>query len=178
MEFIILRRSGSLPVTTQFKLPEGFSVSWWRVTRTKLKPPGKKISLRYLMSWLLYLIHGQRKAYRALLVRDGEGRLGHVSVVSSRDFKEAFMGPDDLQIGRTFTEPEYRGLGLAKYAVQEMLRSGLTKSAYYWYVVVPTNTPSIRVAKANGFEPYGCGRKKALFGLTRLGRIIMEGPWL
>lgn len=126
------------------------------------------------MSWLLFMTCGKRKAYRALLIRDEKGRLAHMSMVFPRDFKEAFMGEGDLQVCRTFTEAEYRGLGLAKYAVQEILRSGLASSANYWYVVAPTNAASIRVARANGFEDYGIGVERALLGISRLGRTVAQ----
>jgi len=174
MEFILLRRNGSLSVGTSFMLPKGFTWCWWQVTPGTLRPPGRSIQLRDYMSWLIYLTYGERKAYRALLVRDEQGRLAHLSMVFPRDFKESFMEEGDLQICRTYTEPEYRGKGLAKFGVQEILRSGLVASGYYWYVVAPTNTTSIQVAKASGFQEYGLGHKSSPLGISKLGRIVAQ----
>lgn len=84
------------------------------------------------------------------------------------------MAEPDLQVSRMFTQPECRGLGLAKYGVQEILRSGLARAGYYWYVVAPTNRASIQVAKANGFEMFGVGHKTCPGGLSRLGRIVVR----
>ncbi len=174
MEFIVLRRSGSLSVSTEFTLPKGFLSSWWRVTFRDLWPQGRNWQLRICMSWFLYLGFGERKAYRALLVQDASGGLAHRSMVFPRYSKEPFMEEGDLQICRTFTAPKYRGLGLAKYGVQEILRSGLANSAYYWYVVSPMNTASIQVARANGFEERGFGHKQPLIGISKLGKIVLS----
>jgi len=93
-----------------------------------------------------------------------------------RIFKDAFMDARDLQIGRTYTVPDCRGLGLAKVAVQTVLKSSFLRDGYYWYLVEPTNENSIRVAKANGFEIVGSAHQTKFLGQQKLGKITVNAP--
>ena len=88
-------------------------------------------------------------------------------------YKSDFMHDDDVEIARVFTEPGNRGLGLAKYGVQECLRYASGAGGWCWYVARPDNEPSIRVAKANEFVGFGIADKRTRLGFEKLGSLVV-----
>jgi RimJ/RimL family protein N-acetyltransferase len=79
------------------------------------------------------------------------------------------MDNHELQIGSLWTEPNYRGMGLATCAIQEILRNAPHLGQVYWYIVAKDNHASIRVAEKNGFTLYGVGRRTERWNVSLLG---------
>jgi RimJ/RimL family protein N-acetyltransferase len=112
------------------------------------------------------------KDYGLYLIFDG-GRLIHRSVIMPRYFRFPFMGKEDLQIGDTWTIPEYRGEGLATFAIQNTIESLKKPNRKFWYVVEETNRPSIRAIEKNGFVKFGTGVRKKRMNLKVIGTFKM-----
>ena len=174
MQFVLFRRRRERPVVTEFPLPEGFSANWWRVRWNSIKPPGHPMHVKFLLSWLLYIVRGQRRTFSVLTIRDARGKVVHASMLFPGWFKSPFMGDTDIEIGRVYTEPRSRDLGLAKYGVQECLRHASSAGGWCWYVVRPENGASIRVAEANEFARFGFANKRPWFGIKKLGRLVAD----
>ena len=175
MRFALYRRRRELPIQTEFPLLEGFSPDWWHVRWTSIKPPGQHIDFRSLFSWLLHVSGRRPKAFSVLSVRDAQGKVAHVSMLFPAVwFRSDFMGENDLEISRVFTAPGSRGLGLAKYGVQECLRYASSLGGWCWYVVLPDNEASIRVAAANEFVRFGVADKRTFLGSERLGKFVSK----
>ena len=157
---------------TEFPLPPGFYASWWQVRWNSIKPPGYPMHARCLFSWLLYVAR-QQKAFGALVVRDAQGKVAHVSILFPAVwFKSDFMNHNDVEIACVYTEPRNRELGLAKYGVQECLRSAASLAGWCWYVVRPDNGPSIHVAEVNQFVRFGIAHKRTCLGFEKLGKFV------
>ncbi len=84
------------------------------------------------------------------------------------------MNAADLQIGSTWTEPGFRGQGLAAYAVQEILRAERRPEQVYWYVVAENNLSSIHVAQKSSLELYGAGQRLNRWGSSLLGIFVID----
>jgi glycosyltransferase involved in cell wall biosynthesis/ribosomal protein S18 acetylase RimI-like enzyme len=155
-------------------LPEGFAWELWSPSITRLTPPGAPAGVYGV--WLLF--HFLRvfwnRGYAVLLVRHAD-RVVHRSLVTPGYFRFPFMGRDDLQIGDTWTDPEYRGRGLAAFAIRRILAARGSPTSY-WYVVEPDNTPSIRAAEKAGLRRVGSGVRRKRYGLHALGSFTMVAP--
>ena len=79
------------------------------------------------------------------------------------------MGKEDLQIGDTWTMPEYRGKGLASFAIQKIVELHKKPGRRFWYVVGENNIPSIRAVEKAGFVKYGVGVRKKKMNLKVIG---------
>ena len=135
-------------------LPGSYS---WTIWRPRIWPAlprglsGLKLKLRFLFRWALYRAHlfGGSEC-GALLVYEGE-RLAHYSSYTPRYWRFPFLADDDLQIGDTWTDPAYRGRGLALFALQTLEANLERPNRRLWYVVGELNQPSIRVAEKAHF---------------------------
>jgi RimJ/RimL family protein N-acetyltransferase len=78
------------------------------------------------------------------------------------------MSNNDLQIGDTFTDPDYRGKGLATYAIQEIVKK-YGENKKIWYLVASNNTASIRAIEKADFTCVGTGEKIKRFGFSVFG---------
>jgi len=78
-----------------------------------------------------------------------------------------------LQIGDTWTMPEYRGKGLATFAIRKILEKFQKSGRCFWYVVEENNLPSIRVIEKSGFLLKGKGIRTKRLGISLLGRFEM-----
>jgi len=86
------------------------------------------------------------------------------------------MAASDLQIGDTWTHPDFRNRGLASSALKQIVDLFRIPGLRFWYVVEEENTSSIRAAEKAGFVCVGRGRKTARFGLKLLGSYVIEQP--
>jgi predicted GNAT family acetyltransferase len=78
------------------------------------------------------------------------------------------MSTNDLQIGDTFTDPNYRGKGLATYATQEIAKK-YGENRKIWGIIASDNTASIRAIENAGFTCVGTGEKIKRFGFSVFG---------
>ena len=149
-----------------------YSTVLWKPTLLKIIPAGLKwipFSIWWVMN-NLYMF--SNKDYGLYLIYDEE-ILIHRSVIMPRYFRFPFMGKKDLQIGDTWTMPEYRGEGLAPFAVQGVVKSLKKSKRKFWYVVEKDNNPSIRSIKKAGFVKYGTGVRKERMNLKVIGQYKM-----
>jgi acetyltransferase (GNAT) family protein len=109
----------------------------------------------------------------ALLVRDGT-RLVHYSGFTPKFWRFPFLADGDLQIGHTWTDPTYRGEGIALFALQTVVSKESKPGRRFWYVVEDVNLASIRVAEKAGFVLAGEGTWIKPWGLQLPGSFVMQ----
>lgn len=83
------------------------------------------------------------------------------------------MGDNDLQIGATFTPPEFRGQGFAVIAVS-LVKSYLPSSGFLWYICSANNASSMRVATKSGMRLEARLYKASLMGISQLGKYVVS----
>ena len=110
-----------------------------------------------------------------LMIHDGP-RLAHSALVTPRYFRFPQMAPGDLQIGAVFTDPAYRGRGLAKAGVRLIAERWAGRFERPWYIVEDDNLASIRVIEACGFALLGDGERLSPLGVGLLGRYQLLRP--
>lgn len=162
---ILRRRSLAGAPSTSFSLPAGFTWKLWRPRILCFKPPQVRFSLRLLYSYCRWLVALGNRPFRALVILAPDGRMAHVSYAFGMDFKHRYMKAGDVIISRMFTNTRYRGRGLARFAVQELLRSLAGKPATCWYLTKRCNVASIAVAEANGFRLDSSGQWVKFLGV-------------
>jgi len=151
-------------------LPAPYSCTVWRPRGCPTLPPGLsglRLRLRFLFRWAVHRLHlFAGPGCGALLVYDRE-RLVHYSGFTPGYWRFPFIAGGDLQIGDTWTDPAYRGRGLALFALQTAVAILARPGRRLWYVVEVINKSSIRVAE------------KAHFALAAEGtRVASRGPKL
>jgi RimJ/RimL family protein N-acetyltransferase len=160
-------------------LPGSYSWTTWRPRIWPALPrglSGLKLKLRFLFRWALYRAHlfGGSEC-GALLVYEGE-RLAHYSSYTPRYWRFPFLADDDLQVGDTWTDPAYRGRGLALFALQTLEASLERPNRRLWYVVGELNQPSIRVAEKAHFKLAAEGTRVTPWRLKLAQAYVMRRP--
>jgi RimJ/RimL family protein N-acetyltransferase len=147
---------------------ESFRSVWWRPNGTERRPPGVE-ERSFFVWWLFHRLKiFSNGGYAVALIFDGD-RLIHRSCVFPGYFRFPFMAADDLQIGDTWTDPAYRGRGLATRSAREIVERATSEGRRVWYVVEKGNGPSIRVAEKAGMELRGEGARVSRAGVRALG---------
>lgn len=145
----------------------------WKPTYRKPVPPGQPW-LPFVIFWLFHeaRIFANRD-YGVVLIWEGD-RLVHRTVVLPRYFRSPFMAPEDLQVAMTWTDPQFRGQGLALAAARTVIADARLGRRRLWYMVAAANQPSIRVAEKAGFRLYGTGSRRPRFGFNFLGAYSLD----
>ena len=139
--YAALSRDLAEPITTKFALPDGFRIASWRPSLLRHVPGAGLSRWKFgLLSAVFTLLPGGSR-YRVYVIFAPDGSVAHYSVLHPKYFRFPFMGQDDLQIGGFWTEPRFRGMGLATFAVEAILRSEERKTVTYWYVARRTISP-------------------------------------
>jgi RimJ/RimL family protein N-acetyltransferase len=113
-------------------------------------PRGKR--LHFLFRTLLHeLRFFPSRDSGALVVYEGD-RLVHYSAFTPRYWRFPFLSAQDIQIGDTWTDPAYRGKGLAKRTLRSVVERMRKPGRSLWYVVEDVNRSSIKVAEDCGFR--------------------------
>jgi RimJ/RimL family protein N-acetyltransferase len=136
--------------------------------------PGPVLKARFLFRWSLHRFHifaGRESG--ALLIYHRQ-HLIHYSGFTPRYWRFPFIADGDFQIGDTWTDPEYRGKGLALFAVRKLVGMLERPGRRIWYVVESRNYPSIRVVEKAGFELVAEGLHLLPFGLTLAGSYVPQ----
>ena len=156
----------TLPVVSA---TDGVVASTWRPSRDGL-PPEDLLGWQNRVWWLFDRTGVfSNRGCGVLMLHDGD-RLVHSSLVTPRYFRFPEMSAKDLQIGATWTDPEFRGRGYGKLAVKEIHDAWAGEFDQMWYLVGEENLPSIRVIEASGYRFLGTGERKAFLGLGPLGQ--------
>jgi RimJ/RimL family protein N-acetyltransferase len=159
------------------RMKEPYRSLVWKPTFFPVLPrklPGSVLKARFLFRWCLDRFHifaGRESG--ALLIYDHK-RLVHYSGFTPRYWRFPFLANGDFQIGDTWTDPEYRGKGLALFAVREIVRMLAKPGRRIWYVVESRNYPSIRVVEKAGFDLVAEGLHLLPFGLTLAGSYVPQ----
>lgn len=156
-----------------WELPEGYFSMLWRPKGLQIVPKGVCL-WPSVMWWLFHRLHIFHNTDYSMMLIYRDRRLVHRSVIFPRFFRFPFMQPDDLQIGDTWTSPEHRGKGLAKFALATVVRTLRRPIRGFWYIVHEKNIPSIRVVESVGFRKVARGRKVARFGLLYFGYYAIQ----
>ncbi len=153
-------------------LPEGLAFRAWAPS---LHQPLVPTLGKYGMVLSAYHFLGvfSSRCYGALFIFH-ENRSVHRSVIIPRYYRYSFMGDNDLQIGATWTDPRFRGTGLATAALQTLVAAHLQPGRKLWYFVSPENKPSIAAATRAGFVQVGRLRKLSPLGLSLLCRYEIQ----
>ena len=148
-----------------------YEVSLWRPGLINVLP--HRLSHNPFAVW--WLFHQFRifsnRDYAILLISYND-ILVHRSVIYPKYFRFPFMAEGDLQIGDTSTNDEFRGKGIATFAVCRILE--LYKDRKLWYVTDKANQSSIRVIEKAGFVKYGEGVRTKRFGMNIFGSFIIN----
>ncbi|MCI5147157.1 MAG: N-acetyltransferase [Candidatus Electrothrix sp. AR3] len=97
----------------------------------------------------------------------------HRSLVTPGYFRFPFMKKNDLQLGDIWTDPSFRGQGIASCSTSQVINHFCEKGFKFWYVVDEKNVPSIRLAEKLGFTLYGKGVRKSILGMRAIGQYII-----
>ena len=163
------------PLRRTPEAPEGLRVTLWRPSILQTAPAGETKRL-YLLWWFLHQAHlFANREFSVLAMHDGE-RLVHRTGVFPRYLRFPFMTADDLQIGDTWTHPAYRGRGLARFAITDVVRRMRAPGRRFWYLVESGNGASIRVIEQCGFAFLGEGKRRPRWGLDALSVFHLEHP--
>ena len=146
----------------------------WRPSIIRVKPKGLPL-YPFIVWWVFHhLSIFSNKNYHIYLAYTDENRLVHRSCVFPKYFRFPFMAEQDLQVGDTYTEDDFRGRGLAKFVLQNALADQSSSVNRLWYVVEDDNLPSIRVVEKSGFIRYGVGeRRRSILG-SLFGKYIIN----
>ena len=126
---------------------------WWTVWRPRILPtlppglPKLRFKLRFFFRWALHRLHLFADSGSGVLLIYDRRRLVHYSCFTPEYWRFPFVADDDVQIGDTWTDPAYRGRGLALFALQTIVTTLAKPGRQLWYVVEDINPPSIRVAE-------------------------------
>jgi GNAT superfamily N-acetyltransferase len=169
--YIAFCRDLAEPPATKFVLPDGFKMASRRPTLLHPVPSASCSRWKFGVLGALSTVLRGGSYFRVYVVSAPDGSVAHYSVLHPKYFRFPFMGVDDVQIGGLWTEPRYRGLGLAGFAVQAVLRAEAGREAVCWYVVADDNLPSLRVARKNDFAVHGFIARRRRFGIDLLARF-------
>jgi RimJ/RimL family protein N-acetyltransferase len=155
--------------------PDDVRVEIWRPGLLNVLPAS--VSLRHGAVWWTFHTLGvfANREYGAVLIRHGEDVV-HSSLVMPRYFRFPVMGHRDVQIGATYTRPEWRGRGLARMAVRAACDYWGGRAERIWYIVETQNVASVRVIESCGFVLAGSGHREDRYGLKLLGQFRMTQP--
>ena len=151
----------------QLKNP-AFSAELWTPSLRAPWPHGasRDKKLHFLFRTLLRVTRMFPSNDSGALVLYEAARLVHYSAFTPRYWRFPFLAGHDLQVGDTWTEPSYRGKGLAKRALQRLVTRMRMPGRNFWYVVEDINRASVKVAEDCGFRLAGIGtRVERLKGL-------------
>jgi len=126
-------------------------------------------------TWSLLHLTGcfANRDFRLYLIWEGD-RIAHLSAVIPGSFRFPFMGSRDLQIGSTWTHPEYQRRGLATAAASTVIAQMRGKGRAFWYFTDSDNPASVRVAQRVGFVRVGTGHRVNPLGLRWLGHWVVS----
>ena len=170
MSYLVYRATTEPPALTT---PDpAWTISLWRPSVGDIMPPGVH-GIPFRVWWLFHNLHLFANQDYAILVIYDRDRLIHRSCVFPRYPRFPFMRDDDLQIGDTWTDPAYRGRGIATLAIREVLIRMARPGRAFWYVVESENVASVRVIERAGFTQLGKSVRTSRLGLRLLGAFVL-----
>ena len=149
------------------------SLSWWRPSLLSWRPP--EVPWHPFVSWSLFARLGlfKNNAYSVVSLKV-KGKIVHRSCVLPAFYRFPFMASCDIQIAATWTDPEFRGRGLARNCANAIIRMHCPNRSAIWYIVSSDNLASIKVAESCGFTLVGQGRRTKPLAISALGRFVVD----
>lgn len=144
----------------------------WRPSFWQPRPP-TMVWKHALWSYAHYLHVFRSRDFALLCVEKAGCGLVHRSCVIPACFRWPFMAADDLQISSTWTEPAYRGGGLATKTLLQVRALMHKPGRRFWYVVRADNGASIAVCRKAGFQSMGEAFRTRGLGLNCLGQFVL-----
>jgi RimJ/RimL family protein N-acetyltransferase len=155
-------------------LQESAHFRWevWRPKGLNVLPPN---GAPYEIAWaaMHHLRVFSNQCYSQILAFKGDD-LAHRSMIFPRWMRYPFMHPLDLQIGNTWTSPQYRGRGLATSAIRLAVSEFMLPTRAFWYLVAKDNESSIAAIERAGFERIGEGARVGRLGVRLLGFFSLD----
>lgn len=156
-------------------LPEGLTISAWHPSLNNIPPRGLQGKVFWVW-WIFHVLHVFRtRNFSVVMIADGS-RIVHRSGVFPAFFRFPFMQRDELQVGETWTDPAYRGKGLALAALRFAQREYAGNARRMWYIVEDVNVASIRVIQKAGFALIGSGARRNRLGVSLFGYYAPDAP--
>lgn len=156
-------------------LPNVLKARFWTPGFARMRPPGGRGA-----SWPIWWLFHQARMFGnrnyAVLVISDRKRLVHRAGVFPPYFRFPFMSADDLQIGDVWTEAEWRGQGLARWSIAQIVSVFERPGRQFWYVTSSANVPSCKAAERAGLVCVGTGRRVPRLGLRALGAFVIDAP--
>jgi RimJ/RimL family protein N-acetyltransferase len=157
-DYLFYRFEGTECVTGV--LSSEYSWTIWKPSLLPMLPqglPGFRLRTRFLFRWLVQRLHRFVGDSCGAVLIWSNSRLVHYSAFTPRYWRFPFLAEQDLQIGDTWTDPEFRGRGLALFALKTVISISRRPQRRFWYVVEARNCASIKVVEKAGFELIGKG---------------------
>jgi RimJ/RimL family protein N-acetyltransferase len=145
---------------------------FWHPSFKSSLPPYLKSPVFAVWTFMHFCHLFSNQDYGVFLIFRGMD-LVHRSCVFPKYFRFPFMIKKDLQIGDTWTDPKYRGRGLAAYAMKKITHLQKAPGRRFWYVTERENIASIRAAEKAGFVKFGEGVRTKRFGHNLFGTFEM-----
>lgn len=131
--------------------PRGdLTLMWWRPSWTAFVPP--TLRFRHIYFWLEHQLRLFGTAEYRVLLFLYQGLVVHRTCLLPSASRWHFMAKEDLQLGLTWTHPDWRGRGLAKCGAAHAIAESIYPGRTFWYLVAQSNLASIAVAEKLGFE--------------------------
>lgn len=137
---------------------------YWQPSLIRCKPEGAPKSL--IIWWLYYLtkIILGKPSYGICIILE-KNRIIHYTVAAHKCFKFPFMSEEDIQIGPSWTDPEYRNRGIASNVIDEIRKHYGNEAKKYYWIVGEENYVSRHVVEKLGFRNCGEIHKKRALGM-------------
>ena len=156
-----------------------FKIVTWKPSLRAPWPRGvaRNKRLHFLFRTLLHFSGIFRSRENGAILIYADRRLVHYSAFTPRYWRFPFLASRDLQVGDTWTDPQFRGRGLAKGSLRRLLDLLSQPGRRIWYVVEDVNVASIKVAEDCGFRLAGSGirvRRVKGFDFYRITKVENE----
>lgn len=166
--FRIYKKGSSESLVDKGNLDPSFEYEMWAPSFFKVFP-ARFFRIKFIIWYLFDLFNiFKSNCYRVFIVRY-KRKIIHHTFIFPAFFRFPFMGENDLQIGDVWTDPSFRGRGIATIAIMNVLSEISKEDKTFWYVVEDTNKSSIKVVEKLGFQLVGYGKKFPRCGSFLLG---------
>ncbi|PHR27868.1 MAG: hypothetical protein COA36_07870 [Desulfotalea sp.] len=154
-------------------LDKDYTYILWQPAFAKVYPTGSSL-FPFVIWWLFHFLHVfSNKNYAVLLVMH-KYKVIHRTLITPKYFRFPFMGNNDLQLGDIWTDPIFRGKGIATSAINYIFSHFSSRDITFWYVVNERNLASVNLAEKVGFSFCGKGKRYSRYGISIIGRYMFS----
>ncbi|MDD8020930.1 MAG: GNAT family protein [Acidobacteriota bacterium] len=164
---IYKKRPSEISPVTNF-MDKSFEYEMWWPSFFKVFPD-RFFRAKLIIWYIFYVLRIFKSNYYGIYLVRYNKKIIHHTFIFPAFFRFPFMGKNDLQIGDVWTDPSFRGRGIASLAIMSVLSRFSKEGKIFWYVVEDTNKSSIKVVEKLGFQLVGYGKKFSRWGSFLLG---------